>query len=189
MKYTRLRQQLHYTKCKQVADVLRPNVDLFLCLRKFHRSARGHGGEILCILLQWNVFKFMLASVRRGKRSRHPTDGIICGLQSRSGRGGEVENSCPCREQNLGLPYFSEWGIWFVECCSDLKVNVQRFASLLDASTHEKSTGSRKEVPQVGRIGPEGGSGGVRDLYPSPDIITVIKSRRLKWLGHLTRLG
>jgi len=27
------------------------------------------------------------------------------------------------------------------------------------------------------------------DLYSSPDIIWVIKSRRLRWVGHVARLG
>ena len=29
----------------------------------------------------------------------------------------------------------------------------------------------------------------LRDLYSSPNIIQVIKSRRMKWAGHVTRVG
>jgi hypothetical protein len=28
-----------------------------------------------------------------------------------------------------------------------------------------------------------------RDLYSSPSIIRVIKSRRMRWAGHVTRIG
>ena len=28
-----------------------------------------------------------------------------------------------------------------------------------------------------------------RDLYPSPDIIAVIKSRKTRWAGHVARMG
>jgi hypothetical protein len=29
----------------------------------------------------------------------------------------------------------------------------------------------------------------LRDLYSSPSIITIIKSRRMKWAGHVARMG
>jgi hypothetical protein len=29
----------------------------------------------------------------------------------------------------------------------------------------------------------------LRDLYPSPNIIRIIKSRRMKWAGHVARMG
>jgi hypothetical protein len=29
----------------------------------------------------------------------------------------------------------------------------------------------------------------LRDLYPSPCIIRIIKSRRLRWAGHVARIG
>jgi hypothetical protein len=29
----------------------------------------------------------------------------------------------------------------------------------------------------------------LRDLYPSPSIIRIIKSRRMRWLGHVARMG
>jgi hypothetical protein len=29
----------------------------------------------------------------------------------------------------------------------------------------------------------------LNDLYPSPNIIRVIKSRRMKWEGHIARMG
>jgi hypothetical protein len=29
----------------------------------------------------------------------------------------------------------------------------------------------------------------LRDLYSSPSIIRIIKSRRMKWAGHLERMG
>jgi hypothetical protein len=29
----------------------------------------------------------------------------------------------------------------------------------------------------------------LRDLYSSPSIIRIIKSRRMKWAGHVTRMG
>jgi hypothetical protein len=29
----------------------------------------------------------------------------------------------------------------------------------------------------------------VRDLYSSPSIIRIIKSRRMRWAGHVTRMG
>jgi hypothetical protein len=29
----------------------------------------------------------------------------------------------------------------------------------------------------------------LRELYASPSIITIIKSRRMRWAGHVTRLG
>ena len=28
-----------------------------------------------------------------------------------------------------------------------------------------------------------------KDLYPSPNIVRVIKSRRMRWVGHVARLG
>jgi hypothetical protein len=30
---------------------------------------------------------------------------------------------------------------------------------------------------------------GLNDLYPSPNIIRVIKSRRMRWAGHVVRMG
>jgi len=27
------------------------------------------------------------------------------------------------------------------------------------------------------------------DLYPSPNIVRVIKSRRMRWAGHVARMG
>jgi hypothetical protein len=32
-------------------------------------------------------------------------------------------------------------------------------------------------------------NGELRDLYSSPSIITVIKSRRMRWAGHVARMG
>jgi hypothetical protein len=32
-------------------------------------------------------------------------------------------------------------------------------------------------------------SGELRNLYVSPDIIRVIKSRRMRWAGHVARMG
>jgi hypothetical protein len=32
-------------------------------------------------------------------------------------------------------------------------------------------------------------SGELHDLYSSPDIIRQIKSRRMKWTGHVARMG
>jgi hypothetical protein len=29
----------------------------------------------------------------------------------------------------------------------------------------------------------------VRDLYSSPSIIGIIKSRRIRWVGHVARMG
>jgi hypothetical protein len=29
----------------------------------------------------------------------------------------------------------------------------------------------------------------LRDLYPSPSIIRIIKSRRMRWAGHVARMG
>jgi hypothetical protein len=29
----------------------------------------------------------------------------------------------------------------------------------------------------------------LRDLYPSPSIIRIIKSRRMIWTGHIARMG
>jgi hypothetical protein len=29
----------------------------------------------------------------------------------------------------------------------------------------------------------------LRDLYSSPSIITIIKSRRMRWAGHVVRMG
>jgi hypothetical protein len=29
----------------------------------------------------------------------------------------------------------------------------------------------------------------LRDLYSSPSIISIIKSRRMKWAGHVARIG
>jgi hypothetical protein len=29
----------------------------------------------------------------------------------------------------------------------------------------------------------------LHDLYASPNIITVIKSRRMRWVGHVARMG
>jgi hypothetical protein len=29
----------------------------------------------------------------------------------------------------------------------------------------------------------------LRDLYSSPSIIRMIKSRRMKWMGHVARMG
>jgi len=30
---------------------------------------------------------------------------------------------------------------------------------------------------------------GLNDLYPSPNIVWVIKSRRMRWVGHVARMG
>jgi hypothetical protein len=30
---------------------------------------------------------------------------------------------------------------------------------------------------------------GLRDLYSSPSIIRIIKSRRMRWVGHVARIG
>jgi hypothetical protein len=29
----------------------------------------------------------------------------------------------------------------------------------------------------------------LHDLYSSPSIITVVKSRRMRWVGHVARMG
>jgi hypothetical protein len=29
----------------------------------------------------------------------------------------------------------------------------------------------------------------LRDLYPSPSIIRIVKSRRMRWAGHVARMG
>ena len=29
----------------------------------------------------------------------------------------------------------------------------------------------------------------LNDLYPSPNIVWVIKSRRMRWVGHVARMG
>jgi hypothetical protein len=29
----------------------------------------------------------------------------------------------------------------------------------------------------------------LRDLYPSPSIIRIIKSRRMRWAGHVAQMG
>ena len=29
----------------------------------------------------------------------------------------------------------------------------------------------------------------LNDLYPSPNIVRVIKSRRMRWVGHVARMG
>jgi hypothetical protein len=29
----------------------------------------------------------------------------------------------------------------------------------------------------------------LHNLYPSPSIITIIKSRRMRWAGHVARIG
>jgi hypothetical protein len=29
----------------------------------------------------------------------------------------------------------------------------------------------------------------LRDLYPSPSVIRIIKSRRMRWAGHVARMG
>jgi len=29
----------------------------------------------------------------------------------------------------------------------------------------------------------------LNDLYPSPNIVPVIKSRRMRWAGHVARMG
>ena len=29
----------------------------------------------------------------------------------------------------------------------------------------------------------------LNDLYPSPSIVRVIKSRRMRWVGHVARMG
>ena len=30
---------------------------------------------------------------------------------------------------------------------------------------------------------------GLSDLYPLPNIVRVVKSRRMRWAGHVTRIG
>jgi len=30
---------------------------------------------------------------------------------------------------------------------------------------------------------------GLNDFYPSPNIVRVIKSRRMRWAGHVARMG
>jgi len=32
-------------------------------------------------------------------------------------------------------------------------------------------------------------NGELNDLYPSPNIVRVIKSRRVRWAGHVARMG
>jgi hypothetical protein len=32
-------------------------------------------------------------------------------------------------------------------------------------------------------------NGELNDLYSSPDIVRVIKSRRMRWVGHVARMG
>ena len=32
-------------------------------------------------------------------------------------------------------------------------------------------------------------NGELHDLYGKPDIIRIVKSRRLRWAGHVTRMG
>ena len=33
------------------------------------------------------------------------------------------------------------------------------------------------------------GSEGLNDVYSSPNIVRVIKSRRIRWAGHVARVG
>jgi hypothetical protein len=40
-----------------------------------------------------------------------------------------------------------------------------------------------------GRKWREAGEDCINNLYASPDIITVIKSRRMRWAGHLVSMG
>jgi len=39
-----------------------------------------------------------------GRSTRYPSDTRLGGSQSRSGRGGEEKNSCPCWESKPGRP-------------------------------------------------------------------------------------
>jgi hypothetical protein len=39
------------------------------------------------------------------------------------------------------------------------------------------------------RDGVAGGWRKLHDLYPSPSIIRIIKSRRIRWAGHVARMG
>jgi hypothetical protein len=32
-------------------------------------------------------------------------------------------------------------------------------------------------------------NGELRDLYSSPSVITIVKSRRMRWAGHVARMG
>jgi len=44
----------------------------------------------------------------------------------------------------------------------------------------DEVTGERKKKPYNGKL---------NDLYCSPNIVRVVKSRRMRWVGHVARMG
>jgi hypothetical protein len=108
-----------------------------------------------------------------GKETRYPLDKRLCGPQSLSGHGVEEKNS----QSPPGI-----------KSRSDIQLEVSHYTDeatpALRSLVLRRISGGRMVTGGWRRLHNE-----LHNFYASRSIVTVSKSRRMRWAGHVTSMG